>query len=367
MIKFLLLTLLVACTPEEAKKYEQNMKESFQHKCDGYPIETRKNGLKVYAYEALEDGIGVYKKYRYYKLKDSDSCIKQEVQLSYFEKSLRKRARLNIQCTPQTFINEEVYLAAANNYYEYRNDRLFFHINPFTGIYQRISYGEDEEGNILHNKEEGCWYIREDREDELWGAVDYGIQIYFERPKSASSNLSKPNEIYRITRMDNDWHMTSFDETREWTYAFCPYLSSSWGFCDLLRNGNFMFDSNISDIQKDQLLAEALLIRTQYNFVKMPREEFEDKWDQSMNYTGEEPQIDFKYKVTYSPDAQFYTEQAWIDYIKGDRPYMPDTNIIVQRPVCYKGFKRVILDDGSSSLIRGEICYIDGEYNFTEF
>ena len=86
-----------------------------------------------------------------------------------------------------------------------------------------------------------------------------------------------------------------------------------------------------------------------------------------MSYNGEEPQVDFKYKITYSPDAQVYTEQAWIEYIKGLRPYMPDTNIIEQRPVCYTGFKRVVLDDGSSSLIRGEICYIDGEYNFTEY
>ena len=75
----------------------------------------------------------------------------------------------------------------------------------------------------------------------------------------------------------------------------------------------------------------------------------------------------FKYKVIFSPDAPMFTQQAWIEYIKGIRPVMPDVNSISQRPVCYSGLKEVSLHDGSTSYIRGEVCYVNGEYTFTQF
>lgn len=362
-----LLLLLISCNKEDVRNTYESKKISHQHMCDGESLYTQSNGVKVYKFESLTDEIGVYKRYRYYKLRNSDSCIKQEVELSYFDKEIRKRARLGIKCQPQHIINEEIFLKAANNYYEYRNDRYFLHLNPFTGEYRRIIFGEDDKGNKLHSKELGCFYMREDLENEPWEAVDYGIQLLLDRPKAAGSDVSQPNEIFRVTKMDNDWHLTRFDQVSDWQYNFCPYRKIPWGNCDLLRNGNVLFESKLTIAQKDQLLTEALLIRTQFNFLKFSELQFEAKWEYALNYDNEEPQMDFKYTVSHFPDGPLYTEYAWKEYIMGDRPVMPDMNLIQQRPVCYNGFKQVILDDGSTSHIRGEICYVDGAYEFTQF
>lgn len=311
---------------------------------------------------------GVLRKWKQSWNNKFNRCDRETVPLSYYEQDIRRRSINNITCTPQNIILNNTFLKSANNYYSYRDEKYILNLDPSSGEYRRILYGEDKSGKTVFSKEKGCFYVREDFENEPWGAIDYGIQIYLEQPKSASSNVSMANEIYKITTMNTDWRFVSFDATSDWSYQFCPYLSTPWDFCTLLRNGNIMFHSNVNSAQKDQLLTEALLIRTQYNFIEMQENEFELAWKLAQEYEGEEPQVNFSYAVLFRPDGPFYTEQAWISYIKGERPFMPDTAIIKQRPICYNGFRKVILDDGSSSHIRGEICInSEGEYVFTEF
>jgi len=348
---FLLLFFLLSC--QERTGSEDNKSSTPSTNCEPLYLEY--------------DTHGVLRKWRQEWNNKYNRCDREIIPLSYYEDNMRKRSRNNITCTPQNIIPGITFLKSANNFYSYRNDRYLLSLDPSTGEYRRILYGENKSGEEVFSKEFGCFYIREDLENEPWGATDYGIQIYLEQPKSASSNVTMANEIYRITNMNVDWNFTAFDSTSDWSYQFCPYLSTPWEFCTLLRNGNIMFDSPLSNSQKSSLLSSALLIRTEYNFIEMDELEFEEKWQEVQTTIGESPQLDFKYKVKFTPDGPFYTESAWIDYIKDERPVMPDTNIIQQRPVCYNGFKSVVLEDGSSSFIRGEICYKDGVYDFTEF
>lgn len=367
MFIFLSFVFLVGCEAEQLEAIAEG-KETFQDYCSGEP-EKISGAYRIYQEVDITDDVGVLKRFRYYKVKNSESCYKQQMPLTYYEQGIRKRARLGIQCEPQTEITNEVFLKLSNNYYTYKNDKGYLHFDPDTGIYRRVYFGESKEGSqTIHSKELGCFWMRQDLENELWGAVDYGLQLYLDQPKSASSNVSKANEIYRIDSMVGMWQMTSFDQIGNWNYAFCPYLSTPWGFCNMLRNGDIMYHSPaLSDTDKSNLLAEALLIRTKTNYLEITENEFEQKWIEAQDRENEEPHLNYKYAVKFNPDGPFYTEQAWIGYIKEIRPMMPEITIPSMRPVCYSGYQEVTLNDGSRSFIRGEICYIDGEYNFTEY
>ena len=90
-------------------------------------------------------------------------------------------------------------------------------------------------------------------------------------------------------------------------------------------------------------------------------EAHEDKWEEAMSLDGEIAYWDmmynfkrlpqFKHKVIFRPDGPSFIEQAWIAYIKKERPMMPDVRPFRQRPICYNGYKEVILSNGSTSFI----------------
>ncbi|MBK9040585.1 MAG: hypothetical protein IPL83_15725 [Bdellovibrionales bacterium] len=44
---------------------------------------------------------------------------------------------------------------------------------------------------------------------------------------------------------------------------------------------------------------------------------------------------------------------------------MPDTASVGIAPVCYDGKLEVVLDNGSTATIYGQIFYVDGQYTFT--
>lgn len=370
-IYILLFVIFVSCngTNKEGEIDNSNKvaaKVYFPGKCSIEPT-TTDNGIKLYEEEVLEDEIGVVKRYRYYKLRNSSSCYRREEPLTNFEKGIRKRARQNIQCEPQNEILNEVFLRSANNYYAYKNNKIFLHLDPHTGIYRRVYFGENENGQTVHSKEIGCFWLRIDQEDELWGAVDFGLQLYIDQPKSAKSNVAMANEIYRIDSMGTEWEMTSNDQTFDWEYTFCPHLSIPWGYCDLLRNGNIMFyPSGLTDNDMNNLLNEALLIRTKHNFLQVSDIEFEEAWSTSQSRLFEEPHINYKYAVKFNPDGPVYTEQAWIEYIKDERPMMPEVRYQNNRLICYNGYQEVVLDSGNTAFIEGEVCYENGNYIFTE-
>ena len=63
----------------------------------------------------------------WYKKRNDESCTEQQISLSRYEEGIRKRARTNITCEPQSLLASDVYLRAANNLYDYRNGRSFMH------------------------------------------------------------------------------------------------------------------------------------------------------------------------------------------------------------------------------------------------
>lgn len=70
-VSFFLL-LLASCTPEEVQEaVDSSNNQPFQHMCEGEVLYIQSNGVKVYKFETLTDEIGVYKRYRYYKLRNS--------------------------------------------------------------------------------------------------------------------------------------------------------------------------------------------------------------------------------------------------------------------------------------------------------
>lgn len=55
---------------------------------------------------------------------------------------------------------------------------------------------------------------------------------------------------------------------------------------------------------------------------------------------------------------------AALEHMKGTRPYMPDVSSNRMPPICYQGERDVILSDGSTGKVYGEICYENGIYKF---
>jgi hypothetical protein len=366
--------ILTACNQtEQATIKTDEFKTSHDHFCQREPVRIQ-NNVTYYAEETISDEIGPVKRFIYYKNKGSTTCTKQEAPLSNYENRIRQRARQGIACVPQPELSNDLYLRAANNYYTYRNGKYFLHLDPQTGIYRSVIFGEDKkDGTVIHSRKKGCFWMRRDLENEIWGAVDYGLQIYFDI--GAGSETSLYEAIYRVNQTGSNWQFTGNDAIGDWDYRFCPNDTTPWGYCDLLRDGDLMFYPVLTNEQKIQLLNEALQIRIQYNFLETTRNEFESKWAQAQNLEGEIGYTsslhnvngfrENKYRIVYSPDWPRYTGEAWKDYIKGNRPMMPDLDAIEMVPFCYKGYNEITLSNGGTSYVYGEICYINGVYTLT--
>ena len=46
---------------------------------------------------------------------------------------------------------------------------------------------------------------------------------------------------------------------------------------------------------------------------------------------------------------------------------MPDVESITTPQICYTTAKRVTFNDGTRGFVKGEACYVDGDYVFTQF
>jgi len=367
IIPFLALNFLItSCVvKDEVSLVAEHSNLNFDKYCIGEP-EIR-NGRRTYGETSESDEIGIVRRYEYYKTQNSEECKRGQIPLSHFEKGIRRRAEKKIKCTPQTELSSKVYLKAANNFYEYRNNKYFLHLDPSTGTFRRIILGEDKNGKSSHIKEIGCFWTRQDNENELWEAQNYGLQILLDQANSATSNNTQSFEVYSINRQDNQWTLQSINETTSWSELFCPFSSTPWGYCNLIRNGNLMYPpSNLTRFQKNELINHAILIRGYYNFLETTNSNFDEQWKLSMRYEGEKPEMDFKYRITFAPDVPIYTINAWVDYVRDLRPMMPEVIYGQVPPYCYLGVKEVTLNDGSRGFIKGEICYIDGVYRFTQ-
>ncbi len=367
IISFIALNfLIISCVvKDEVSIVPEHSNLNFESYCIGEP-EIR-NGRRIYGETSESDEIGVVRRYEFYKTQNSEICKRGQIPLSRFEQGIRRRAEKNIKCVPQTELTSEVYLKSSNNYYHYRNDNYYLHLDPSTGAFRRIILGEDKNGNPAHMKEIGCFWTRQDYESEIWGPQDYGLQILIDQSNAATSNNTKSLEIYKITNNDTDWTFLSLNETQTWDESFCPFGSTPWGFCDFLRNGNILFaPKGLTLSQKNDLLKQAVLIRSYYVFSEIRQNEFHISWTKALTYEGEMAEVDFKYKITFGQDVPLNTINARVDYIKDLRPMMPEKGTSDQKLYCYDGFREVPLDDGTKSYIWGEICFEDGNYSFTQ-
>lgn len=317
------------------------------------------------------DKNGNLKKFNQWWNESAKACYTEGLALSRWEDTSEKWDKNEVKCDPQPQFHSRS-LISANNYYQYRNGKDYLDLDSSTGIFRRLTIGEDTDGTPVFTRWQGCFYQRTGQGVD----VVYGDQLLLDGDSSKikTSEHFNPMEIFTYTESPTSFEMARFDSSGDWDWKFCPDRNTPWGYCDFLRNGNIWFYPVLSASEQASLLAEALLIRRQFNFNTISKSYFENIWTNiektSMEIghfkKGTNHIWKFKYKVNHLPDTPLFVDQAWRDYVKGLRPRMPDLSSIQIPPICYEGKREVILNDGRTALIYGEVCYINGEYIFTE-
>lgn len=309
------------------------------------------------------DSSGTLKKYNEFLNNAGTVCLTDPMELSQWEKTSEAVDKNKTKCVPQpSFASRTV--IAANNYYAYRDDKSLIDFDSTTGIYRRLTLGEGKDGSQTFTRVQGCFYQR----TGIGVDAIHGTQLMLDTDiyKTKTSESFDPVEIFKYTETATSLEMTRFDSSSDWDYKFCPEYSTPWGYCDLLRNGNIMYYPTLSLTEADALKNEALLIRKQYNFVTTTKAAFDAAWNSAISSRKEIGRNNWKYAVNILVDTPRYIDQAWREYMLGSRPYMPDVNSSQMPLFCYTGKKKVTLGDGSTAYINGEICYINGVYNFTQ-
>jgi hypothetical protein len=299
-------------------------------------------------------------------------CVTDPVSLTTFEKQEAQRFDRRIQCVPQAM--QSVTLLSRNNYYSPRNDSIWLDLNAQTGIFRRLIVGQTAAGAPLFTRDIGCWFQRSDNALESYGNREYGDQILLDLEEASSSLDLHPMEVYRYTKTGGNWDTVRFGDPTGVDWTFCPADSSPWEYCTALRNGNYMYyPDNLTAAQMAALKAEALLIRSQYNFVEISTSSFESKWASTINSAKEygtaeaiKNNYKFKYGISGLPDVPWYIDRTIRSYLRGEYPQMPDTNSVALPLICYTGYRDVILGNGSAAKVFGEICYSNGVYTFTQ-
>jgi hypothetical protein len=303
---------------------------------------------------------GDLRKYNEYERKGQ--CWTDNLALSTWESSSERRRRMEVSCIAQPGFSSKT-LASANNFYAYRDDRLYMDFDSSTGIYRRLVLGESDDGaHQTFTRDLGCFW------QKTGVGIDaiHGTQLMLDTEYAASSEEFQPTEIFKYVDGGATVEMIRYDDSGAWDYRFCPELSAPWGYCDLLRNGNVMFFPVLSVAEMASLVSEALLIRKQFNFRVVDKSVFEELWAEAPTTLTEIGRNNWRYMVNGVPDAPLYTDVAWREYIKGLTPHMPDTTSSNMPPICYQGHQAVTLSDGSIGRIFGEICYVNGEFTFTQ-
>lgn len=306
------------------------------------------------------DSEGNLKKFNQYKI--NDQCYTDQLPLSHWEKGNEAWAKNNVQCVPQAgFVSRTV--ISANNFYTYRDGRVLIDLDSSTGTYRKLVLGEDHQGNPTFTRSKACFYQR------TATGVDaaYGNQLLLDSDiaKWASTENFETMEIFKYDETATTLNMTRFDSSSDWDYRFCPFLSvPENNFCLLLQDGNDMFFPMLTAQQQADLLAEALLIGKQFNYVTTSKSQFEDLWQNVDKTKREMGRDDWKYKVIHTADVPLNIDGAWRDFLMGKRPTMPNVMSPSLPIICYSGSQAITLANGSAGRIFGEICYINGSYTF---
>jgi hypothetical protein len=298
-------------------------------------------------------------------------CVSDPMSLSVFEKQAAARFDHNIKCTPQSI--PSVTLLSKNNYYWPRNDSIYLDLNSQTGQFRRLILGKTIDGVPLFQREIGCWYQRADNVTESYGNRDFGSQILLDLELASSSLEVHPMEVYRYTKSGANWDTIRFDDADGVDWTFCNPDGLPFEYCTALRNGNYMYyPENLDANTMAELKAEILLIRAQYNFIETSKSSFEQKWTDAIANRKEfgtaeaiKKNYKFEFGISGMPDVPFYTDRNWRSFLRAEAPQMPDTSSIRLPPICYSGQRDILLNNGSTSRINGEVCYINGTYVFT--
>lgn len=290
------------------------------------------------------DSQGKLVKYR--ETPGTTGCLKENLPLSRWEQT---NEAWKGGCKPQT--SPSMSLVSSSNFYSYRDGKIYLDLDSSTGEYRKLTLAESKDGPPLMTRLRGCFYERSG-------------QLLLDTRNVVSDQYFDPMEIFTYTESSASMEMVRFDDSQEWGYRECPTLDTPWGVCDLLRNGNEMYFPVLNSTQQADLLAEALLVRRQFNFSKIPLSKFWSAWDQAEESRVPSSREGYKFAIQTVVDTPRYIDQAWASYVRGDRPIMPDLTENRMPPVCYPGKRPIVLPDGSTGTIYGEICYIDGVYTF---
>ena len=325
--------------------------------------------------ERDSDGL-VRKRFIEYYHSGMKACVTENKDLTQWEKSLIDRFEDSVTCEPQTDLLS-MWLRSSNQYYAYRNDKIFVELDASKGEARRLIIGELEDGSLSYNRQVFCYYLRTDIEAEPVNPTDYGAMLLFDVELASTSSIFHPMEIYNYTDVGNDLLLTKMDDNSGVDWTWCP-INTPWGVCDYLKNGNEAFYPPAPDVAtQEQLSAAAILIRSEMNFIKITENEFNNMWDATTSSNTEvgtwgyvQAGGKWKYLVNSIFDEPLYIGRSWREYIRGERPFMPDVASASnnQLPlVCYSAEKEIVLGDGSTAFIDGEVCYdSDGNYSFTQ-
>lgn len=295
-------------------------------------------------------------------------CVTDKMSLTTFEKQELNRSQRNITCKPQGI--PSVTLISKNNYYTPRNDSIYLDLNSTTGIFRRLIVGKAANGTPLFQREIGCWFYREDNVAESWGPnVDFGKQILLDLEEASSSLEVHPMEVFRFDKSGANWSMTRFDQNEDIDYTFYNPDGVPLQYCAENRNGNYMYyNPNLSAATMAALTAQALLIRSEFNYVEIAKSAFEQKWTNAISTAKEfgtaeaiKNNYKFEFGISGLPDVPFYVDRTIRSFIRGESEQMPQMDSSRLPPICYHGKKTV-----GSLEVWGEVCYVNGVYTFTQ-
>lgn len=305
------------------------------------------------------------------------SCLAQSIPVTNYEKTLDDRERKNVHCKPQHGL-PSMTLKADGEYYAPRNGNYYIDLNAATGEYRMLSVGTFQDGREVIERKLGCYYLRTDVETEPINPRNYGSMIMFDQENSAKSNIAAYADIYTYSDTGVGFQLVDPSPAFRGDWGdgtFCPFQSVPDGYCDLLKNGNNFFLPLLNAGQQAYLANEAMLIRSTYSFVKIPKAQLDVLWasyegrigtslDETAEVIDEPYSSQWNYRINFYTDMSDKTSDSWIAYMKGQRSTMPDLGSPATTPVCFVGWQSVTTGAGASANVLGQICYSEGVYTF---
>ena len=251
-----------------------------------------------------------YRKYREVWYAAIGKCVVESVPLSNWEQGLERMRKSDHNCLAQPTV-PTISLKSINNGYPFRDGRILLSLNPATGMFRRISFGEAADGSVTSSRDTGCFLEREGYLFLELGAV------------GASDEGTPSSELFRFSVSGASWSLIRQDDNEGLDWTFCPTYNTPWTSCTALRiGGTPYFFPEVDAPTQASLLAEALDIRSSFQFSELPSGEFEEVWSTAESIYKNSLRQSWR----LSPIQHFdppYTMPLWEDFVKGLRPVPP--------------------------------------------